>query len=78
MAAIVFTVHWGAYLDALLYARGAAHKTLPLAVADLRNLDLTELPVMLAGAVMLALPPLLILLIAQRRLLSSVDIAQDR
>jgi multiple sugar transport system permease protein len=78
IAALVFTVHWGAYLDALLYVRSPGGRTLPLAVAQLRNLDPTELPVALAGAIMLALPPLLLLLLAQRRLLSTLDIAADR
>ncbi|MCW2584619.1 MAG: N-Acetyl-D-glucosamine transport system, permease protein 2 [Frankiales bacterium] len=78
IAALVFTVHWGAYLDALLYVRSSAERTLPLAVAELRNLDPAETPVALAGALMLALPPLLLLLLAQRRLLSSLDIATNR
>jgi multiple sugar transport system permease protein len=78
IAALVFTVHWGGYLDALLYVRSPGQRTLPLAVAQLRNLDVTELPIALAGALMLALPPLLLLLIAQRRLLSTLDLASDR
>lgn len=78
VAALVFTVHWGAYLDALLYVRSPGQRTLPLAVAQLRNLDVTETPVALAGALMLALPPLFLLLIAQRRLLSSLNLASDR
>lgn len=73
IAALVFVVHWGAYLDALLYVQARAQQTLPLAVAELRNLDVTDTPVALAGAVILALPPLLLLLLAQRRLLSPVD-----
>lgn len=78
VAALVFTVHWGAYLDALLYVRSPGERTLPLAVAQLRNLDVTETPVALAGALMLALPPLLLLLLAQRRLLSTLNLASDR
>ncbi len=78
IAALVFSVHWGAYLDALLYVQSSDTTTLPLAVAALRTLDPTELPIGLAGAAALALPPLVLLLLAQRRLLSSVDIATDR
>jgi multiple sugar transport system permease protein len=78
IAALVFTVHWGAYLDALLYVRSPGNRTLPLAVAPLRNLDVTETPVALAGALMLALPPLLLLLLAQRRLLSTLNLTSDR
>jgi len=78
IAALVFTVHWGAYLDALLYVRSTGERTLPLAVGELRNLDATELPVALAGALLLAVPPLVLLLVAQRRLLSSLNLADVR
>lgn len=70
IAVLSFTVHWGAYLDALLYVRAPSQRTLPLAVAQLRNLDPSDAPVALAGAAMLAVPPVLLLLLAQRRLLS--------
>lgn len=76
VAALVFTVHWGAYLDALLYVRSPGERTLPLVVAELRNLDPTETPIALAGALLLAVPPLLLLLLAQRRLLSSLDLTR--
>ena len=72
VAVLVFTVHWGAYLDALLYVRSPRNKTLPLAAGELRNLDPSDAPIALAGAAMLALPPLLLLLLTQRRLLSSL------
>ncbi len=75
ITAIAFTVHWGSYLDALLYVRRDANQTLPLAIGKLATLDPTDLPVMLAGAVVLSLPPVLALLVAQRRLLSSVDLS---
>lgn len=78
IAALIFSVHWGAYLDALLYVQSSDTTILPLAIATLRNLDPTELPIGLAGATTLALPPLLLLLLAQRRLLSSVDVSTDR
>lgn len=78
IAALVFTVHWGAYLDALLYVRSSAERTLPLAVGELRALDATELPIALAGALVLALPPLLLLVAAQRRLLSTINLADAR
>lgn len=71
IAVLVFTVHWGAYLDALLYVRSPGQRTLPLAVAELRNLDPSDTPIALAGAIMLAVPPVLLLLVVQKRLLSS-------
>jgi len=78
VAVLVFVVHWGAYLDALLYVRSPGERTLPLAVAELRNLDPSDTPVALAGAVILVLPPLLLLLATQRRLLSSVHVDPNR
>jgi multiple sugar transport system permease protein len=68
---LVFTVHWGAYLDALLYVRSRGERTLPLAVAELRNLDPSDTPVALAGAVLLVLPPLFLLLLTRRRWLAA-------
>ncbi|HUR14481.1 MAG TPA: ABC transporter permease subunit [Mycobacteriales bacterium] len=76
IAVLVFTVHWGAYLDALLYVRAQARQTLPLAVAELRNLDPSDAPIALAGAAMLAVPPLVLLLLVQKRLLSLPSLAR--
>lgn len=78
IGAIAFAFHWGNFLDALLYVQSQGQRTLPLGVGELTQLDVTDYPVLLAGAVILALPPLLVLLAAQRPLLSSVDTAVDR
>lgn len=78
VAVLVFVVHWGAYLDALLYVRSRAERTLPLAVAELRNLDPSDTPVALAGVAMLVVPPLLLLVATQRRLLRSVHVDPNR
>ena len=75
IAAIAFTVHWGNYLEALLYVFGRSHQTLPLGVGKLAHLDPVDLPIMLAGAVIITLPPVLALFLAQRKLLSSVDLS---
>lgn len=78
VAVLVFVVHWGAYLDALLYVRSPGERTLPLALAELRNLDPSDTPVALAGAAILVLPPLLLLVATQRRLLASVHLDPNR
>ena len=75
IAAIAFTVHWGNYFDALLYIGKESRKTLPLGVGRLASLAPGDLPIMLAGAFVLTVPPLLALMLAQKRLLSSVDSA---
>ena len=76
IAAVAFTVHWGNYLDAFLFISEPGQRTLPLGVARLSGLDPSELPIMLAGAVLLTVPPVLALFLAQRRLLSTVDLAR--
>lgn len=78
VAALAFAFHWGNYLDALLYVQTPAHRTLPLGVGELTGLDAADFPILLAGAVLLTIPPLLALALVQRRLLGAVDIAADR
>ena len=73
IAAIAFAFHWGNYLDALLYVQTPADRTLPLGVGELTGLDRGDFPILLAGAVVLTLPPLLALALVQRRLLGSAD-----
>lgn len=74
IAAVAFVFHWGNYLDALLYVQSPGRRTLPLGVGELAQLDPTDLPVMLAGAVLLAVPALVALLVVQRPLLSRRDL----
>ena len=78
VAALAFAFHWGNYLDALLYVQTPEHRTLPLGVGELAGLDPGDFPILLAGAVVLTLPPLLALALVQRRLLGAVDVATDR
>jgi multiple sugar transport system permease protein len=78
VAAIAFAFHWGNYLDALLYVQTPAYRTLPLGVGELAGLDPGDFPILLAGAVVLTLPPLVALALVQRRLLGAVDVAGDR
>ena len=73
IAAIAFAFHWGNYLDALLYVQSEEERTLPLGLSELTLLDSNDYPVLLAGALVLSLPPLLLLAVVQRRLLSAVD-----
>ncbi len=73
IAALAFAFHWGNYLDALLYVQDPAHRTLPLGVGELTGLDRGDFPILLAGAVVLTLPPLLALALVQRRLLGIGD-----
>jgi multiple sugar transport system permease protein len=78
IGAVAFVFHWGNYLDAALYAQSPEVRTLPLGIGELALLNLDDYSVLLAGAVVLALPPLLALLLAQRPLLSRADLAARR
>lgn len=78
IAALAFAFHWGNYLDALLYVQTPAHRTLPLGVGELAGLDAADFPILLAGAVVLTLPPLVALALVQRRLLGAVDVAPEQ
>lgn len=73
IAAVGFVFHWGNYLDALLYARSADTRTLPLGIGELATLDGVEQPVLFAGAAVLAIPAVLALLAVQRPLLGTRD-----
>lgn len=77
VAAITAAFHWGNYIDALLYTSGGATRTLARGVPELGVVDATELPILLAGALLLVLPPLLAVTLLQRRLLTSVDAGVD-
>lgn len=72
IAAIAFTFHWGNYLDALLYIQRPSDTTLAVGIGQLRNLDPSDSPVALAGALLLAAVPLLLLAAVQRRLFEPV------
>lgn len=78
IAAIAFVFHWGNFLDAALFAQGESSRTLPLGVGELAQLDPSDYSVLLAGAVLLVLPPLVALAFAQKPLLSSVDVSAER
>ncbi|HVE74738.1 MAG TPA: carbohydrate ABC transporter permease [Mycobacteriales bacterium] len=78
IAAIAFVFHWGNYLDALLYAQFEDVRTLPVGLAELIDLDGSDQPVVFAAVVLLAGPALAALLLLQRSLLGSRDLAGRR
>lgn len=78
VAAIAFVFHWGNFLDALLYVQSQDQRTLPLGLGELADLDSNETSVLLAGAVILAVPALLALLAVQRQLLHASQVVEDR
>ena len=66
VAVLAFVVSWGNFLDPLVYLFDADLYTLPLGLRSLSLIDRTELPVLLAGAVVATVPVVVVFLVAQR------------
>ncbi len=78
IAAITAAFHWGNYVDALLYTSSPRVRTLARGVPELGIVDSPDLPILLAGAVLLMLPPAVVVVLLNRWLLRSVDASADR
>jgi multiple sugar transport system permease protein len=63
---LAFLVAWGNFLDPLIYIFDRDLFTLPLALKSLAQLDRTNYPLLLAGAVAATAPVIAIFLVAQR------------
>jgi len=66
VAVLAFAWHWSNFTDALLYISTEERSTLPLGLRDLYSLEPTNHPILLAGAVLVTLPPVFAFLSAQR------------
>lgn len=75
---LAFTWHWGNLIDPVLYVDDPGRYTAPLGLAFLRVLGPTDWPLLMAGAVVLTLPAVAVLLLAQRVLLSDDPLARLR
>ena len=73
IGALAFTIHWGNYLDALLYVNSPERRTLAIGIAELKDLDPSDAPLALAGALLITLVPLMVLALVQGRLFAAVD-----
>jgi len=63
---LAFVVSWGNFLDPLVYLYDPDLYTLPLGLRALAELDRTDYPVLLAGAVVATAPVVAVFLLAQR------------
>lgn len=63
---LAFVVSWGNFLDPLVYLYDPDLYTLPLGLRALAELDRTDYPVLLAGAVVATAPVVAVFLVAQR------------
>jgi multiple sugar transport system permease protein len=70
IGALAFVAHWSNFIEPLLYLFDPAKATLPLGLSALRQLGPTDFPVLLAGAVVATLPPVVAFALVQRRFLN--------
>ena len=63
---LAFTWHWANFVDPLLYLSSGEGFTVPLGLRALQTLEPTNHPILLAGAVLVSLPPVIAFLAAQR------------
>jgi multiple sugar transport system permease protein len=68
---LTFLSYWGDFIHPLLYLKSQAFYTLPLGLRQLQQLDQTQWPLLMAGAVVMTLPPVLLFLIVQRYFLQA-------
>jgi multiple sugar transport system permease protein len=66
VAMLAFVFYWSDFVSPLLYLKSQSLYTLPVGVQQLQQLDRTNWPLLMSGAVMMTLPPVLIFLIVQR------------
>ena len=66
---LTFVTYWGNFIDPLLYLRSPEKMTLPYSLQILHQLDATNWPLLMAGAVLVTAPVVLVFLVAQRALL---------
>jgi multiple sugar transport system permease protein len=69
VGALAFIVYWSDFINPLLYLKSQSLYTLPVGVQQLHQLDRTNWPLLMAGAVVMTTPPVALFLIAQRVLL---------
>lgn len=70
VAVLAFTWHWANFIDPLIYLSSEERFTVPLALRALQTLEPTNHPILLAGAVIATVPPVIAFLIVQRTFFS--------
>jgi len=71
VGALAFVAHWGNFIDPLLYLFDPDRATLPLGLRTLSQLKPTDFGVLMAGALVAAVPAVLAFALVQRPFLSS-------
>lgn len=66
VAVLAFALYWGDFINPLLYLKSDARYTLPVGVQFLQQMDRTNWPLLMAAAVLMSGPVVLVFLIGQR------------
>jgi multiple sugar transport system permease protein len=66
VAVLTFILYWSDFISPLLYLRDQQLYTLPLGLRQLQQLDPSDWPLMMSGALMLTIPAILFFLLVQR------------
>ena len=69
VAVLSFVRYWSSFIEPLLYIQSTSKMTLPLGLQALLQLDRTNWPLLMAGAVMVTVPVILVFIWAQRSFL---------
>ncbi len=78
VAVLAFILYWSDFISPLLYLRSQDLYTLPLGLRQLQQLDPSDWPLLMAGAVMLTLPAVLFFLLVQHLFLGERGLGSRR
>jgi multiple sugar transport system permease protein len=78
VAVLTFILYWSDFISPLLYLRSQDLYTLPLGLRQLQQLDPSDWPLLMAGAVMLTLPAVLFFLLVQHLFLGERGLGSRR
>ena len=63
---LAFVFYWGDFMSPVLYLKSQSLYTLPVGLQQLQQLDRTNWPLLMSGAVLMTLPPVFVFLFLQR------------
>ncbi len=66
---LAFVLYWSSFIDPLIYIQSTEKQTLPFALQMLHQLDRSNWPLLMAGAVMVTAPVVIAFLLVQRAFL---------
>lgn len=72
VAVLAFAYHWSAFIEPLLYLQSSDKLTLPTGLRALAQLGRTAWPILMAGAVMVTAPVVIVFLLVQRAFLQDL------